>query len=91
MLSTTAQLANVVMQLRDSLIVDAVNHALGREDWTVEEVKDRGSLTYFGPNECLFMFDGVPLLELYMVLNFRVHDETMIQLSHTKYRKLYDE
>tara|TARA_R100000951_G_scaffold113184_1_gene114716 strand:- start:3619 stop:3900 length:282 start_codon:yes stop_codon:yes gene_type:complete len=89
-MKTTAQLANMVMEHRESLIVDAVNHALKREDWTLEEVKDRGTLTYFGPNECLFMFDGQPLLELYMTLDFQVHDEQYFQISHTNYRKLYD-
>jgi hypothetical protein len=87
---STTQLANAVMELREALIVDAVNHATGRADWTLEEVKGRGTLTYFGPNECLFMFDGQPLLELYMVLDFEVRGENYVQISHTKYRKLYD-
>ena len=88
---STTQLANAVMGLRESLIVDAVNHALGRSDWTLEEVVDRGTLTYYGPNECLFMFDGRPMLELYILLNQLVHDESQIVISTTNYRKLYDE
>lgn len=90
-MKTTAQLANMVMEYRDDLIVNAVNHAMERDDWTIEEVKDRGTLTYFGPNECLFMFDGRPMLELYMSMDFQIQDETYFQISHTKYRKLYDE
>ena len=90
MLTPKAQ-AMILMDLREKLVVEAVDFAMGRDDWTPEEVKNRGELIYFGPNDCLFLFDGRPLLELYRTLQFQVHDVEHISISRTNYRKLYDE
>ena len=86
---TPKQQANILLDLRERLIIDAVNFATGREDWTLEEVKNRGELVYFGPNECVFMFDGRPMLEVYRTGTFTLHEVEHITISRTNFRKLY--
>lgn len=89
MMTAKAQ-ANLVMENRERLIRRAVDFAMGRSDWTLEEVKDRGELIHFGPNECVFMFDGRPMVEVYVTTTV-VHDETIMLLSTTEYKELYDD
>lgn len=83
----SSQLAAAAMEQQEGLFRDAINYALGTNDWTVKDVAYRGRMEYYRPNEYVFLFDRRPLLEVRVALDW---DETLL-FSTLHYRKLYDE
>jgi hypothetical protein len=58
---TREKLAQRVIDTKDRLIKDAITFVLGREDWTIEKVKDRCLIEYIG-NKQYFSIDGKQMI-----------------------------
>ena len=96
-MNTTTQLADMLMEQhvlylqRDALITRAIDHALQREDWSLQEVIGRGRLEFYSPNDCVFLFDGVPLLEIMGVQLVKRNGETVHIIAPTPHKQLYED
>ena len=87
---------NLVSKLttgKDNLIKEAISHSMGREDWSLDEVVNRGEFRSYQqiPDVEEFCFDGVPLLEFhYPKFEMEQKDDfTFAANAGFKYRKLY--
>lgn len=61
------QLGSATAAKTDNVLREAVTRFLGRDDWTLGELKDRGELKRWPSGVEVFFLDGVALVELYPV------------------------
>lgn len=61
------QLGSAMAAKTDNVLREAVTRFLGRDDWTLGELKDRGELKRWPSGIDVFCLDGVALVELYPV------------------------
>jgi len=77
----------VVGSSRKVLIDTAITYALGRGDWTLLEVADRGHYLNRGDGTEVFVFDGTPLLKFRKLVTQEVRQQVVI---YFQYELLYD-
>lgn len=71
---------------QDQLIRDALNAALGREDWTLLEVADRGHFICWPDGTEVFFFDEIPLLKFRLLVTEMFGSKLR---THYQYEILY--
>lgn len=92
MMTTQELAAMAVRQMtegREAILREAINHAMGRTNWLPEKVAPRSQLVFYGPTECVFLFDKVPLVEFDDVKLIRVEGETVFIRFTQQFRRLY--
>lgn len=85
------QLSQQVASFKEGAVREAINHAMGSVDWTLEEVLGRAMWkVYRSTGVEQFEFDGEPLLEFYSPDFDSSHDGASIKLTaEQRWRKLY--
>jgi len=67
MIEGVNKLALGLASKKEEILRSAINFALGREDWTLEEIRDRAHFVSYAdsPDVQFFTFDNVPLVEIH--------------------------
>ena len=61
------QISFSMCEQKEEEIKKAITHVIGRDNWTIEELKGRGSINIYPDKTELFVFDGVDLLRFYPI------------------------
>jgi len=82
--------AGILGASKDEILRDAIDHALGRTDWTLVEVTDRGSFRiHEDSGEEIFFFDDRPLVVFKRLITEWTGTYTFN--THYQYDLLYEE
>ena len=81
------RLATKAIKVREKIIVDAINHAIGL-DWAIEDIRDRGVIKYWPNGIETFCFDGVNMVEFHHSNVHEVACAASFKIKHTQYFKL---
>lgn len=65
--SAASTIATDLVRQREILVIEAIDHAIGHDDWSLIDVIGRGMFIYQPDGHAIFSFDGRHLLTFYPI------------------------